>query len=79
MCPTASLTMLGKLCRASRVTTKVNVAPVDTLEGRPDSREPALMQTLLTGGDNYEILAAIPLRTGRIFSTAGNRRRHCRH
>jgi thiamine-monophosphate kinase len=53
---------LSKLCRASGVTATIDAARVPMSEGARIALavEPALMQTLLTGGDDYEILATVP-------------------
>src|SRR5215470_11964966 len=45
---------LGKLCRASGVAAEIAVARV------PLAKEPALIETVLTGGDDYEIVACVP-------------------
>src|SRR5712672_550111 len=48
---------LAKMCRAARLDAVVDVARV------PLSRAaPALIETILTGGDDYEVLAAVPGR-----------------
>jgi thiamine-monophosphate kinase len=52
---------LGKLCRASAVTAEVEVACIPLSEGARAalSAEPALIETIITGGDDYEILATV--------------------
>jgi thiamine-monophosphate kinase len=53
---------LAKLCRASRVSADVEIARVPL--SRPTmhalATEPALVETILTGGDDYEIIATVP-------------------
>ena len=53
---------LAKLCRASGVTVQIEVGRVPFSDaGRAlIAAEPALIERALTGGDDYEILAAVP-------------------
>jgi thiamine-monophosphate kinase len=52
---------LAKLCRASGVAAEIRAArvPLSQAAGAALEREPALMETVLTGGDDYEILATV--------------------
>jgi thiamine-monophosphate kinase len=53
---------LAKLCRVSGVAAEVEVARVP-LSGAARAalvREPALIETIITGGDDYEVLACVP-------------------
>ena len=53
---------LGKLCRASGVGAEIEVARVPLSEAARAAlaAEPALIETILTGGDDYEIVATVP-------------------
>jgi thiamine-monophosphate kinase len=53
---------LAKLCRASRVAAEVDVARVPLSEAARAAvgAAPALIETVLTGGDDYEILLTVP-------------------
>jgi thiamine-monophosphate kinase len=68
---------LAKLCRASGVTAEVEVERVPlSLPARAAlASEPALLETILTGGDDYEVLAAVRVDQVEAFrrqaSTAG--------
>jgi len=55
---------LAKMCRASRVDATVEVArlPLSAAARTALAAEPALIETILTGGDDYEILASVPPR-----------------
>jgi thiamine-monophosphate kinase len=57
---------LAKLCRASGVTAQIEVArvPLSDAARALIAAEPALLERVLTGGDDYEILAAVP--AGRV-------------
>jgi thiamine-monophosphate kinase len=52
---------LAKLCRTSGVAAEVEIARVPLSEGARAilAREPALVETILTGGDDYEVLATM--------------------
>ena len=53
---------LGKLCRASSVAAEIAVAGVPLSDGARAAlaKEPALIETILTGGDDYEVVACVP-------------------
>jgi thiamine-monophosphate kinase len=53
---------LGKLCRASGVAAEIAVARVPLSHGARAAlaKEPTLIETILTGGDDYEIVACVP-------------------
>src|SRR5438552_5095939 len=53
---------LGKLCRASAVTAEIEEARIPLSEGARAalSVEPALIETIITGGDDYEVVACVP-------------------
>ena len=53
---------LGKLCRASGVGAEIAAARVALSDGARAAlaREPALIETILTGGDDYEVVACVP-------------------
>jgi thiamine-monophosphate kinase len=52
----------GKLCRASGVSAEIAAARVPLSNGARAAlaREPALIETILTGGDDYEVVACVP-------------------
>jgi thiamine-monophosphate kinase len=52
---------LAKMCRASRVDAKIDVArvPLSCAARTALAAEPALIERILTGGDDYEVLASI--------------------
>ena len=52
----------GKLCRASTVAAEIAVARVPLSDGARAAlaEEPALIETILTGGDDYEVVACVP-------------------
>jgi thiamine-monophosphate kinase len=52
---------LAKLCRVSGVTATIDAARVPLSDGARAAlaREPALIETILTGGDDYEVLASV--------------------
>ena len=54
---------LAKLCSASGVAAEVGVARVPISEAARTAlaKEPALTETILTGGDDYEVLACVPM------------------
>ena len=63
---------LDKLCRASGVGAEIDVAQVPL---SPAARsvltiEPALIRTILTGGDDYEIVCTIPDTQDDVFNAA---------
>jgi thiamine-monophosphate kinase len=53
---------LAKLCRVSRVDGIIEIArvPLSQPARAALAREPALIEPILTGGDDYEILASVP-------------------
>jgi thiamine-monophosphate kinase len=53
---------LAKLCQASGVAAEVHAArvPLSQAAGTALERDPSLIEAVLTGGDDYEILAAVP-------------------
>jgi thiamine-monophosphate kinase len=53
---------LTKLCRASGVDARIDAARVPLSDGarRAVAAEPALLEALLSGGDDYEIVATVP-------------------
>ena len=53
---------LGKLCRASGVAAEIAAARVPLSDGARAAlaREPALIETILSGGDDYEVVACVP-------------------
>jgi thiamine-monophosphate kinase len=55
---------LAKMCRASHVTATVEVArvPLSDAARRAVVADPRLIDTILTGGDDYEVLASVPER-----------------
>src|SRR5262249_15527888 len=57
---------LGKLCRASAVNAEIDVArvPLSDAARAALAKEPALMETIVTGGDDHEILDSVP--AGRV-------------
>ena len=53
---------LGKLCAASNAAADVGVArvPLSDAASQAIASDPALMETALTGGDDYEVVATVP-------------------
>jgi thiamine-monophosphate kinase len=53
---------LAKLCRASAVNAEIEVARVPLSSGARAAlaKEPALIETIISGGDDYEVLACVP-------------------
>lgn len=53
---------LAKMCRAAEVDAQVEVArvPLSRAARRALAAEPLLLETILTGGDDFEILGAVP-------------------
>jgi len=53
---------LGKLCRASGFSAEVDAGniPLSAAAQKALAAEPSLMETVLTNGDDYEVLAAVP-------------------
>jgi thiamine-monophosphate kinase len=54
---------LAKLCRASLVAAEIEIdrVPLSDAARAAVANEPALIEAILTGGDDYEILASVPL------------------
>jgi thiamine-monophosphate kinase len=52
------------MCRAARLDAAVDIArvPLSRAARAALAAEPALIETILTGGDDYEVLAAVPAR-----------------
>jgi thiamine-monophosphate kinase len=63
---------LGKLCRASGVSADVDIARVPLSEAARAvvAAEPSLIQTILSGGDDFEILCASPPARAEAFTAA---------
>jgi thiamine-monophosphate kinase len=53
---------LAKLCRASGIGAEVDTArvPLSDAARIAVAKEPALIETVITGGDDYEVLACVP-------------------
>jgi thiamine-monophosphate kinase len=53
---------LGKLCRASGVGAEIEVArvPLSRAARKALAAEPKLMETILTGGDDFEVVVTVP-------------------
>jgi thiamine-monophosphate kinase len=53
---------LAKLCRASSVAANVDVwrVPLSGAAHAARDKEPSLLETILTGGDDYEVVATLP-------------------
>jgi thiamine-monophosphate kinase len=53
---------LAKLCRVSGVAAEVELArlPLSDAARTALAKEPALIETIVTGGDDYEVLACVP-------------------
>jgi thiamine-monophosphate kinase len=65
---------LGKLCRASKVAAEIDVARVPLSEAALTAvaAEPALMETVLTGGDDYEIILTLAPKQLSAFRAAAD-------
>ena len=66
---------LAKLCRASGVSADIEVArvPLSPAATQALAAEPAAIEPILTGGEDYEIICAIPPGAMREFRAAANR------
>src|SRR5262249_5102212 len=66
---------LAKLCRASGVAAEITVARVPLSDGARAAlaKEPALIETVLTGGVGYERVASRPARQTQTSGPAGPR------
>ena len=62
----------ARLCSASGVSVRIEAAnvPLSPAAAQILAAEPALLETILTGGDDYEILAAIPPDHEKPFAEA---------
>ncbi len=62
----------AKLCRASKVAAEIEVARVPFSDAAKAvlAAEPALLETALTGGDDYEIVCTVPAAKAASFRTA---------
>lgn len=65
----------AKLCRASGVTAEIEAAriPLSPAARKAVSADPALVQKLLTGGDDYEVLCTAPADHGTALVDAAKR------
>jgi thiamine-monophosphate kinase len=65
---------LGKLCRASAVAAEIDVArvPLSDAASAVIAAEPALIETALTGGDDYEIVLTLAPEKLAAFRAAGD-------
>jgi thiamine-monophosphate kinase len=63
---------LGKLCRASNISADIAVAhvPLSPAAQHALAADPALIDPILTGGEDYEILCAIPAAAVEAFRNA---------
>ncbi len=63
---------LSRLCAASQVSAEVEVAsiPLSAAASAAATASPRAIEIILSGGDDYEILAAVPLEHGAAFETA---------
>jgi thiamine-monophosphate kinase len=63
---------LAKLCRTSGVTAQVDVArvPLSDAARTALAAEPALIETVLAGGDDYEIVCTVPAAQSEAFIAA---------
>jgi thiamine-monophosphate kinase len=68
---------LGKLCRASGVGAVIEVArvPLSGAALAAVAAEPKLIQTILTGGDDFEVVCTVPPRKLASFRVAARRAR----
>ena len=65
---------LAKLCRASGVAAEIDVesVPLSDAARAAHAEEPALIDTILTGGDDYEVLATLPAAKVALFRQAAS-------
>ncbi len=63
---------LSRMCDASQVSAEVDVAsiPLSAAASAAAAAAPGAIETILSGGDDYEILAAVPSAHGVAFETA---------
>ena len=66
---------LAKLCRASSVAAEIDVArvPLAAAARAAIAADPSLLETVLTGGDDYEIVATLAPEKLAAFAAAGER------
>lgn len=66
---------LAKLCRVSGVSADIEIAglPLSAAAQAALAVEPALIETILAGGDDYEVLATIPADRANLFQDAAAR------
>jgi thiamine-monophosphate kinase len=66
---------LARLCRAAQVTAEISVSAIPLSEAGQilAAASPGALETILTGGDDYEILAAVPAERARAFEEASSR------
>jgi thiamine-monophosphate kinase len=65
---------LAKLCRASGVAAEIDAESVPLSDAARAARagEPALVETILTGGDDYEVIATLPAGAVEAFRRAAS-------
>jgi thiamine-monophosphate kinase len=65
---------LAKLCRVSGVATEIEVErlPLSSAARAALAEEPALIETIVTGGDDYEVLACVPVDEVAALCTAAS-------
>jgi thiamine-monophosphate kinase len=65
---------LAKLCRVSGVTAEIEAArvPLSAAARAALAKKPGLLETILTGGDDYEILATVPPAKVAAFQRAAS-------
>jgi thiamine-monophosphate kinase len=65
---------LAKLCRASGVAASIDAArvPLSRAAQTALTNAPALLETILTGGDDYQVLATMPARKVAAFRKAAS-------
>ena len=63
---------LAKLCRASGVAAEIDVArvPLSSAARAAIAADPALLETALTGGDDYEVVVTLAAKKLRAFNAA---------
>jgi thiamine-monophosphate kinase len=66
---------LTRLCRAAQVTAEISVAAIPLSEAGQilAAASPGALETILTGGDDYEILAAVPPERAGAFEAASRK------
>ncbi len=71
---------LGKLCRASGVGAEIEVArvPLSKAARAALAAEPKAIETMLTGGDDFEVVATIPPAQARRRFSRPRARSACR-